>query len=253
MGARRRGALSEAVRGGRPVRCDSRGRAGAACRLAATEGHARRAHVVPREAVHRLARRWLARLVLGGMRRLALPVSALVPGMAGKLRPVLERHPEAESAHSAYGVPAGHACAGGVCRLDELLALARYPNVVVMVSSAPCFSNEPYPFRDLHRISGASTIFSARAGCCGAPISAGSAAPTRNASISSERSSISFGRRQGMDLGRRLAEALNWPSSAGLLLCCLPARFHLRSRRWLPKGWLRWATGLTTAWKFVPS
>ena len=35
-------------------------------------------------------------------------------------------------------------------KLDELLNLARYPNVFVMVSSAPCFSNESYPFRDLH-------------------------------------------------------------------------------------------------------
>jgi len=33
---------------------------------------------------------------------------------------------------------------------DELLELARYPNVVVNVSSVPCFSNEHYPFLDTH-------------------------------------------------------------------------------------------------------
>ena len=33
--------------------------------------------------------------------------------------------------------------------LDDLLALARYPGISVMVSAAPCYSNDPYPFRDL--------------------------------------------------------------------------------------------------------
>jgi L-fuconolactonase len=33
--------------------------------------------------------------------------------------------------------------------LDDLLGLARYPEISVMVSAAPCYSNAPYPFRDL--------------------------------------------------------------------------------------------------------
>lgn len=32
----------------------------------------------------------------------------------------------------------------------RLLALAKYPNVSVKVSAAPCYSSEPYPFRNLH-------------------------------------------------------------------------------------------------------
>jgi predicted TIM-barrel fold metal-dependent hydrolase len=33
---------------------------------------------------------------------------------------------------------------------DRILALAKYPNVSVKVSAAPCYSSEPYPFRNLH-------------------------------------------------------------------------------------------------------
>ena len=33
---------------------------------------------------------------------------------------------------------------------DRVLALAKYPNVSVKVSASPCYSSEPYPFRNLH-------------------------------------------------------------------------------------------------------
>lgn len=33
---------------------------------------------------------------------------------------------------------------------DRILALAQYPNVAVKVSALPCYSSEPYPFRNLH-------------------------------------------------------------------------------------------------------
>jgi predicted TIM-barrel fold metal-dependent hydrolase len=34
--------------------------------------------------------------------------------------------------------------------VDRLLTLAPLPNVSVKVSAMPCFSTEPYPFRNLH-------------------------------------------------------------------------------------------------------
>src|SRR5262249_17721957 len=33
---------------------------------------------------------------------------------------------------------------------DRILSLSQYPNVSVKVSAAPCYSSEPYPFRNLH-------------------------------------------------------------------------------------------------------
>jgi predicted TIM-barrel fold metal-dependent hydrolase len=34
--------------------------------------------------------------------------------------------------------------------LPDLLAMAHRPNVAVKASALPCFSSEPYPYRDLH-------------------------------------------------------------------------------------------------------
>lgn len=36
-----------------------------------------------------------------------------------------------------------------MARVDELLPLAEFTNVYVKVSALPCFSTEPYPFRNL--------------------------------------------------------------------------------------------------------
>jgi predicted TIM-barrel fold metal-dependent hydrolase len=82
--------------------------------------------------------------------RLRVPVMALVPGMARKLLRVAERHP-----HLKILIP--HMCCGldsrgdaAFATLDDVLKLARYPEISVMVSCAPTYSNEPYPYRDLH-------------------------------------------------------------------------------------------------------
>jgi predicted TIM-barrel fold metal-dependent hydrolase len=84
--------------------------------------------------------------------RCAIPTMVLVPGMPGKIRPIIERHPDLRILipHMGFGLDARGAEA--FASLDELLELARYPSVVVNVSSVPCFSNEQYPFRDTHSV-----------------------------------------------------------------------------------------------------
>src|SRR5215471_10604532 len=82
--------------------------------------------------------------------RLSLPVMALVPGRVEKLHPIAARHPRLKLLIPHMGCPLDTHGAEAFAGLDQLLALARYENVFVMVSSAPCFSNEPYPFRDLY-------------------------------------------------------------------------------------------------------
>ena len=80
--------------------------------------------------------------------RAVIPVMALVPGMPGKLRSVAERHPDLRILVPHMGCGLDERGAAAFAGLDDLLQLARHANVVVNVSSAPCFSNEPYPFRD---------------------------------------------------------------------------------------------------------
>lgn len=81
--------------------------------------------------------------------RLQIPAMALVPGMVDRLKPVLARWPELRLLVPHMGCPLDVRGPAAFVSLSDLLALACYPNVVVMVSSAPCFSTEPYPFRDL--------------------------------------------------------------------------------------------------------
>ncbi len=82
--------------------------------------------------------------------RLGIPVMALVPGMVHKLLPIAERHCGLKILIPHMGCPLDVRGADAFAGLSDLLALARYPGVFVMASSAPCFSNEQYPFRDLH-------------------------------------------------------------------------------------------------------
>jgi predicted TIM-barrel fold metal-dependent hydrolase len=80
----------------------------------------------------------------------AIPVMALVPGIAEKIRPVAERYPDLRILIPHMGCYLDAKGAAAFASLDNLLALARCSNVFVNVSSAPCFSNEPYPFCDTH-------------------------------------------------------------------------------------------------------
>jgi predicted TIM-barrel fold metal-dependent hydrolase len=81
--------------------------------------------------------------------RLAIPVMALVPGVVRKLLPVIERHRDLSILIPHMGCVTRLRGTEAFANLDDLLELARYPKVFVMVSSAPCFSNEAYPFRDI--------------------------------------------------------------------------------------------------------
>ena len=82
--------------------------------------------------------------------RLSLPVMALVPGLTDRLFAVLERQPKLKLVIPHMACPLEMKGRAAFAGLDNLLALAPYPNVTVMVSSAPCFSEGVYPFADLH-------------------------------------------------------------------------------------------------------
>jgi predicted TIM-barrel fold metal-dependent hydrolase len=82
--------------------------------------------------------------------RLGIPAMMLLPGMLHKAVPIASRHPNLRILIPHMGCPLGQRGADAFAGLGELVKLAAFPKVVVMVSSAPCFSNEPHPFRDLH-------------------------------------------------------------------------------------------------------
>ncbi|MGH7262612.1 MAG: amidohydrolase family protein [Candidatus Rokuibacteriota bacterium] len=83
--------------------------------------------------------------------RAGVPVMAYVPGLVKRLDTVAARHPGLRLIVDHLALPMGKRDADAFASLDEVLALARYPNVSVKVSALPCYTSEAYPFPGLHR------------------------------------------------------------------------------------------------------
>lgn len=146
--------------------------------------------------------------------RLGIPVMALVPGMVRKLLPIAESHRELKILIPHMGCRLDSRGAEAFSSLEDLVALARYPAVFVMISCAPNYSNEPYPFRDLQPF--IKRIFDAY----GPRRMLWGADRTRLTNTYSEcldhvRKSLDFLSSDDKEwiLGRTLAEALNWPEA----------------------------------------
>ena len=79
-----------------------------------------------------------------------VPVMCLVPSMPAALDPIAAKHPGLTLIVDHMACALNQKGAAAFDAIDDLLALAKYPNVFVKVSSAPCFSNDPYPFDDIN-------------------------------------------------------------------------------------------------------
>lgn len=145
-----------------------------------------------------------------------IPVMALVPGMVRKLKPVAERHPELTILIPHMGCRLDSHGAEAFADLDDLLKLARHPKVFVNVSSAPCFSREKFPFRDiepyLRRIY---DVFGPRRMLWGADLSR--LTSTYRECLEHFLRGLDFLSETDKEwiLGKTLAQALNWPERRG--------------------------------------
>lgn len=81
--------------------------------------------------------------------RLGIPVMMLMPGMLDRLAPIAERHPGLTLIIDHLGRRSELRDDACFADLDEMLALARFPNVAVKASAVPCYSTAPYPFANL--------------------------------------------------------------------------------------------------------
>lgn len=80
-----------------------------------------------------------------------LPVMSTIPGNIAGFEPILTQFPDLRLVIDHAGRhPRGAMDEGAWADEGALHALARFKNVGVKVSSLPCFSTEPYPFRNLH-------------------------------------------------------------------------------------------------------
>ena len=66
---------------------------------------------------------------------------------------IAERHPGLKlhiDHHGRAGGGTGTVDDAAFADLDDMLALARLPNVAVKLSGAPSYSSQPYPYRNIH-------------------------------------------------------------------------------------------------------
>ena len=82
--------------------------------------------------------------------REGLPVALLAGRFLPEFRPIAERHPNLKLIIDHCGVVHTLQDAAAFVHLDELLALARLPNVAVKATAAQNYSTAPYPYRNLH-------------------------------------------------------------------------------------------------------
>jgi predicted TIM-barrel fold metal-dependent hydrolase len=145
---------------------------------------------------------------------LGITVMPLVPGKACKLLTVAERHPGLTLLVPHLACPLDSRVPEAFSALGDLLTLARFPKVFVMVSSVPNFSAERYPFRDLHPyIQRIYDTFGPRRMLWGADRSR--LTSTYRECVDLFRESLDFLSAADKDwiLGKALAEALNWPEA----------------------------------------
>ncbi len=79
-----------------------------------------------------------------------LPVMFLAPGNMPRFAPIAERHPGLTLIIDHMSMTLEIAKEGKTKEaIDDVVSLAKYPNVSVKLSSAPTYSFEPYPWRDV--------------------------------------------------------------------------------------------------------
>lgn len=82
--------------------------------------------------------------------RAGLPVATMAGRFLPTFRRIAEQHPHLRLLIDHLGLVRSAKDAAAFANLDELLSLAKLPNVAVKATGAPGYSTEEYPFRNLH-------------------------------------------------------------------------------------------------------
>jgi predicted TIM-barrel fold metal-dependent hydrolase len=84
------------------------------------------------------------------LEKAGLPVALLGGNYLDRFRWIAESHPRLTMILDHCGLKSGAKDAAALEHLDEVVALAKLPNVALKATGAPGYSTEPYPFRNLH-------------------------------------------------------------------------------------------------------
>ena len=79
-----------------------------------------------------------------------MPLLVYAPGQQYRVAEKAEEYPELKMTICHLGIDVNLRDEEIVKPIDDVIELARYPNVAVKVSSLPSFVTDPYPFKSLH-------------------------------------------------------------------------------------------------------
>ncbi len=147
--------------------------------------------------------------------RLRIPLMIHVPGLAPKVQPIAQGHPGLTLVIDHLARSSQLRGAEAWADLDDLLALARQPNVTVKASAMPCGSTEAYPFADLtQHIRRVYAAFGPRRMLWGSDYSRLTC--SYRECLDHVRNSLDFLSAEDKEwiLGKALAQTLNWPEPA---------------------------------------
>ena len=89
--------------------------------------------------------------VWGAAEKANLPVGLLAPNRAKAVGAIAEKHPKLRILIDHMGCPRSTVDDAAFAHIDDLVALAKYPNVAIKATGAPSYSSEQYPYRNIHK------------------------------------------------------------------------------------------------------
>ena len=144
--------------------------------------------------------------------RYNVPVMAFAPQAVPKLGEIAERHPGLRLIIDHMGLSSALRGKSLTPAVDNLLKLARLPNVAVKVSALPCYVAEPYPFPSLHPlVRQVVETFGSRRCFWGTDLSHLTCPYKQCLTLFTEELQFLSETDKEWILGRGIAEWLNWP------------------------------------------
>ncbi|WP_345247013.1 amidohydrolase family protein [Pigmentiphaga soli] len=141
-----------------------------------------------------------------------VPLMILPPGALGAVKRIVQRHPGLKLTIDHMAIVRANRDDAAFGHLDELLALARYPNVSVKATCLPEYSTEPYPFRGMHKyVQRVVETFGPERVFWGTDMSRSPISYRRNVTLFTEEMPFLDDRARRLIMGQAICDWLDWP------------------------------------------
>jgi predicted TIM-barrel fold metal-dependent hydrolase len=148
--------------------------------------------------------------------RHAIPLMVHAPERIATVREIAARHPGLTIIYDHMGFARETMDGRAMARVEELLPLAALPNVFVKVSALPCYSTEPYPFKNLREpLRTVIDAFGPRRSFWGSDITRVPSSCTYRQVVTHFTDELDFLSADDLEwiMGKGLATCLHWPSA----------------------------------------